>query len=108
MEEYVLLIGGGIAVVAIVIGGIWLNSKLKPLPSSSARNKSKATAKDRKKAKKKKGDKSFQDSGKVMEKNGSVMEDTNLYKMKEGKNGLYRGDDDVEDDGQYESWDKYG
>jgi len=74
MEEYELLIGGGIAVTVVLLLGLWLHIKLKP--KSTAKEKS--AAKGMKKGKAKKADKFFQDKGKALDEKGNVLEDSNL------------------------------
>ena len=102
MDEYAFLAGLCAVAVATVVGGIMLRRRLGPKISVKG------------KAGRKGGNGSNDPyyrnrNEKVPDEKGEVWQDDDLYSLKEGKEkGVYKGDkEEVKDDGEYESWDKY-
>ena len=112
MGEYSLLIKLGLGAVVAIIVGILLRMfgiKYTHKATGNKEGKGKAKAKGVKARRKKSKETFYQDGDeKVPDDEGEVLRDDNLFNLKEKQErGTYTGDKEVEDDGKYESWDKY-
>ena len=92
MGEFSFLITLGVIAVIVTIFGVVIRVK------------------QAKKAKMNGGKETFYKDGKeqYVDRDGGEWEDDELYSMKEGKAGVYKGNEKEEkDDGKRESWDNY-
>jgi len=111
MGEYTSLMVLGAVAVITGIGGFLIHRGLNPKSSAKA----KAGRKPAGKAAAKKGRKGTKDTFvqdinlDMPEEKGGVWQDDDMHKLKEGKDkGVYKGDGRIkDDDGEYESWEKY-